>query len=66
MNSDVEADFLGVVRKYSARSHPVMRIAREGFYERAKSVYAVVMTGELRAYGNFILRKGVTPVTGAW
>jgi len=63
MNSDVEADFFGVVRKYSPRSHPLMRIAREAFYDRAKTVYAVVMTGELRAYGNVILKKGVTPVT---
>ena len=63
MNSDVEADFLTVVRKYSARSAPPARIARQAFYERAKGAYVVVMTGELRAYGNLILKKGVTPVT---
>lgn len=63
INSDVEADFLGVVRKYSARSAAPTRIARVAFYERAKALYAVVMTGELRAYGNLILQKGVTPVT---
>jgi L-fucose mutarotase len=36
-------------------------MARAAFYERAKGAYCVVMTGELRAYGNLILTKGVTP-----
>ena len=37
------------------------RIDRYAFYERAKSAFAVVMTGELAKYGNVILIKGVTP-----
>ncbi|WP_037284760.1 L-fucose mutarotase [Saccharibacillus sacchari] len=32
---------------------------RFAFYERAKSAYAVVMTGEEALYGNIILKKGV-------
>jgi L-fucose mutarotase len=43
------------------RSSPAARIDRQAFYERAKAAYVVVMTGELRAYGNVILKKGVTP-----
>ncbi len=35
---------------------------RYSFYERAKKAYAIVLTGELRKYGNIILKKGVTPV----
>jgi L-fucose mutarotase len=65
LNSDVEADFLRAVRRHSVRSDPPARIARGDFYERAKSAYCVVMTGELRAYGNLILKKGVTPVAPA-
>ncbi|HPE59277.1 MAG: hypothetical protein KDI15_01565 [Thiothrix sp.] len=34
-------------------------IERFAFYERARRSYAVIRTGELRPYGNFILRKGV-------
>ncbi|SDH66634.1 RbsD/FucU family protein [Propionivibrio dicarboxylicus] len=34
-------------------------IERFAFYERARRAYAVVVTGELQPYGNFILRKGV-------
>jgi len=58
----VESDFLSVVRKHAVRSAPPARIARQAFYERAENAYAVVMTGELRAYGNLMLKKGVTPV----
>jgi L-fucose mutarotase len=60
MNTDVEADFSAAVRRHSERSAPPARLARAAFYERAKSAYCVVMTGELRAYGNLILTKGVT------
>jgi L-fucose mutarotase len=63
MNADVEANFLGMVRRHSLRSAAPVRIARANFYELAKNAYCVVMTGELRAYGNFILKKGVTPAS---
>jgi L-fucose mutarotase len=62
LNAEVEADFLRAVRCHAARTSFAPRIAREAFYERAKSAYVVVMTGELRAYGNVILKKGVTPL----
>ena len=62
LNADVEADFLKAVRRHAVRTAPAGRIARQAFYDRAKAAYVVVMTGELRAYGNVILKKGVTPV----
>jgi len=34
-------------------------VERYAFYERARSAYAYVVTGELQPFGNFILRKGV-------
>jgi len=34
-------------------------IERFAFYERAKTAYAVVMTGESALYANIILKKGV-------
>ncbi|MDI3254647.1 MAG: L-fucose mutarotase [Bacillota bacterium] len=63
-DATVESDYLAEVRRYSPEISRPMRLARKEFYERAKSAYAVLMTGELRAYGNLILRKGVTPVPG--
>ena len=38
---------------------PIEALERFAFYERAKSAYAVVATGETRLYGNLILKKGV-------
>ena len=35
------------------------KLERYDFYERAKSAYAVIQTGEERQYGNLILVKGV-------
>ena len=34
-------------------------VERFAFYERIKQAYAIVQTGELRTYANFIFKKGV-------
>mgnify|MGYP006164087501 CR=1 FL=1 len=34
-------------------------LERFAFYERVKKAYAIVVTGELQPWGNFLLRKGV-------
>lgn len=34
-------------------------VERFAFYERVKQAYAIVVTGELQPWGNFLLRKGV-------
>jgi L-fucose mutarotase len=62
INTDAEADFMNAVRRHTARTAAPVRVGRRQFYERAKAAFAVVMTGELRPYGNLILKKGVTPI----
>lgn len=42
-----------------AIDHPLTEIERFAFYERAKTAYLVIQTGEERIYGNLILVKGV-------
>jgi len=37
----------------------VEAVERHAFYERVKKSYAIVVTGELEPWGNFLLRKGV-------
>ena len=37
----------------------VEAVERYAFYDRVKAAYAIVVTGELEPWGNFILRKGV-------
>ena len=44
------------------RHEPGMKLAsmeRFAFYERVKNAFAIVHTGELQPYANFILKKGV-------
>lgn len=45
----------------AAEGHPVkiVRVDRLSFYERAKSAFAILATGELRLYGCVLVRKGV-------
>jgi L-fucose mutarotase len=38
---------------------PIQPIERFAFYDRSRAAYAVIQTGELRLYGNVILKKGV-------
>ena len=38
---------------------PSAALERFAFYERAAGAFAIVATGELRIYGNIILKKGV-------
>ena len=58
----VESDYMEVIRKYAPGTPAPERIERHAFYARARNAYAVVMSGELRKYGNLLLKKGVTPV----
>lgn len=58
----VEQSYLQSIRKTNPAIAPIERIGRFAFYERTRSAFAVVMTGETAKYGNIILKKGVTPV----
>jgi len=67
MMAPVEGDQLdpAVERRYQGAlgrsGQPMARIDRFAFYDRARSAFAVVMTGEVAKYGNILLKKGVTP-----
>jgi L-fucose mutarotase len=56
---EVQADVFAVVDEAEGRAVGVEHVERFAFYERAREAFAVVMTGELRPYGNVILTKGV-------
>lgn len=57
----VEQSYLQRIRKTNPGIPPIERVERFAFYERTRSAFAVVMTGETAKYGNIILKKGVTP-----
>jgi L-fucose mutarotase len=59
----VEDEYMKKIRRHVPSAQSPERIERFAFYERAANAYLIVMTGELRKYGNIILKKSVTPVT---
>ena len=61
LDPTVEAAYLNAIHISWPDTQTAERVERFAFYERAKSAYAVVMTGETAKYGNIILKKGVTP-----
>jgi L-fucose mutarotase len=58
----VERDYMDTIGRHAAAAPVPQRIERQAFYARAKAAFAIVMTGELRKYGNLLLKKGVTPI----
>lgn len=58
----VEQSYLHSIRITNPGISAIERVERFAFYERTRSAFAVVMTGETAKYGNIILKKGVTPV----
>ncbi len=62
LDPNVEKKYLDSIRQTNPDVKPILRIERFAFYERTKSAFAVVLTGELAKYGNVILKKGVTPI----
>jgi L-fucose mutarotase len=62
VQQEVQAEIDTAARRDADREGwPMGQIERFAFYERARKAYAVVVTGERRFYGCFILKKGVIP-----
>lgn len=60
LDPEIERSYLAAIHKTNPDAPSIERIDRFAFYERTKSAFAVVMTGETAKYGNIILKKGVT------
>jgi L-fucose mutarotase len=59
LDENVEKVYREAIDKTWPDTPPVVRVERFDFYDQAREAYAVVMTGEVRKYGNIILKKGV-------
>lgn len=55
----VQAEMLELARAAGGRAIAMGSLGRLGFYERARSAFALVVTGEERPYSCFLLVKGV-------
>lgn len=52
-------EFAAIIEKVADNPAQTGTLERFAFYDRAKSAFAVVQTGETRIYGNIILKKGI-------
>lgn len=62
LDPSVEKSFRSVIDRRWPGTPATERMERFAFYERCKTAYAVVMSGETVKYGNIILKKGVIPL----
>ena len=60
----VEDSYRQAIDRHWPNTPLIQRIDRFDFYARTQQAFAVLMTGETAKYGNIILKKGVTPITG--
>ncbi|GIX25635.1 MULTISPECIES: RbsD/FucU domain-containing protein [Caldimonas] len=57
--SALQRESLSVLARHGLREEQAEAVERYAFYERVQRAYAIVVTGELEPWGNFLLRKGV-------
>jgi len=63
LDSRVEDDYRAALKRGGVDAGTAIeRLERFAFYERSKSCFAIVMTGEMTAYGNIILKKGLAHI----
>jgi L-fucose mutarotase len=60
----VQAEVQQMIDKWEGKPWPMGSVERFAFYDKARKAYAVIVTGETRFYGCFILKKGVIPPKG--
>ena len=48
-----------IINAHETKANGIENVERFAFYDRAKTAYAVVATGERALYANIILKKGV-------
>lgn len=53
-------EYRRIIAEFAPHVTDFESVERFAFYERARSAFAIVMTGETVKYGNLLLRKGVS------
>lgn len=57
--SALQREVLAVLEPLLLPDQQAEAVERYAFYDRVRAAYAIVVTGEMQPFGNFILRKGV-------
>ena len=63
--NDVHKDFINILKETAGDNWKIGTTERLQFYKEAKEAYAIVSTTDARAYGCFILTKGVIKPDGS-
>lgn len=58
---EIVNEFQQVIDRTADNPAPVASLERFAFYDRARTTFAVIQTGESRLYGNIIVKKGIIP-----
>lgn len=61
LDPKVEKGYRKAIDRHWPDTPSIQRLERFAFYDRTKTAFAIVVTGEIAKYGNIILKKGVTP-----
>jgi L-fucose mutarotase len=61
MLPNVQREAQAEVDRAAGKAQPFAAVIRKDFYERAKKSYCIIITGETRAWGCFIFKKGLEP-----
>ena len=56
---DIQTEFQSILDREADNPAPIQTLERFAFYDRARTAFVIVQTGETRLYGNIILCKGV-------
>lgn len=59
---EIVVEFQRILDEHSDIKTTIRPLERFEFYDRARSAFAIVQTGEGRLYGNILLIKGVIPL----
>jgi L-fucose mutarotase len=55
----VQREVLDMLQREGVPAAKVRPVERFAFYDLVSNAFAIVQTGELRPYGNFLFKKGV-------
>jgi L-fucose mutarotase len=58
-HSEIQREVLGILAPDMLPNQSAEPLERFAFYDRARTAFAIVITGECQPFANFILRKGV-------
>ena len=60
-NHNIENEYSKIIQKHHTKELKIGKLERFSFYERSRSAFVIIASGDTENYANLILKKGVTP-----